>query len=263
MHRLKTQGLELAVEEFGSGQPLIFAHGLTSNRSWSRRQVGALADHYRVIVFDQRGHADSTPVHDAGLFDVHRMGEDISVIIDTLGIDQVIVGGESMGAATSLRFALSHPKRVNALIQCLPALSDEPNPGRQDVQAIGEGITEKGMAAFADENMRKEIASGVSPEHARAWADILRSHETASMALACQMVPEWTVYVSSKDLQRLTMPVLLVAFDGDLVHPLALAQRMERELPRATLKIVEPASLYLETPEMVAHLIDDFLREHR
>ncbi len=56
-HMLTPDGLTLTVEEAGAGLPLIFAHGLTSNRAQSRRQLFHLADRFHVIVFDQRGHA--------------------------------------------------------------------------------------------------------------------------------------------------------------------------------------------------------------
>ena len=59
-------GLELAVETFGDGPWLVFAHGLTGNRHGTRRQFAPLADRYRIVIYDQRGHCDSTPVTDPG-----------------------------------------------------------------------------------------------------------------------------------------------------------------------------------------------------
>ncbi len=259
IQRVKSDGLTLAVEERGQGQPLFFAHGLTSNRTQSLRQVGDLARDHRVIIFDQRGHAQSTPITDACLYDVQRMAGDITAILDTLGVREAVVGGESMGAATTLRFALNHPERVTKLCLCLPALSDELLPARADVHTIGEAMKSKGLPAFAEENMHNDIASGASPERARAWADVLRSHDVESMALACQVVPDWLVYQRKDELERLTMPVLIVAIDGDPVHPLTLAQRLAKQIPHARLHVVEPASRYFENPPLVGELIAGFL----
>ncbi len=261
-HRTLTapsDGLDLAVEVFGSGPPLLFAHGLSSNSRLSIRQVGALAGRFRVIVFDQRGHAGSTPVMDPRLYDVRRMAEDTTAVLDALGVSQAVVCGESMGAATSLRFALSHPERVTALVLCAPALSDEPNPMREDIKAIGRAIRADGLTAFVDQNIRNDIANGASPERANAWADVLRSHNGDSLAAACEGVADWTVYQSPKDLQRLTMPVLIIAFDGDAVHPLALAWRLAAQIPHAELCVVEPASRYFEQPGTVGELIGGFI----
>jgi pimeloyl-ACP methyl ester carboxylesterase len=255
---VKSDGLDLVVEEAGQGPALLFAHGLTGSRVQSIRQVGALADRFHVIVFDQRGHAQSSPVTDAPLYDVQRMAQDTTAILDALGVDKAIIAGESMGAATSLRFALNHPERVSALMLCLPALSDVPNPSIDDLAALGKAMQKMGLAAFAEFNMRNDIASGASPDRARQWADIIRSHDTASMSLACQVVPRWIVYHDKADLQRLTMPVQLIAIDGDPVHPLALSKRLEHEIPHAQLLIV-PATHYFEDPALLGRTCIDFL----
>lgn len=256
---VKSDGLDLAVEELGSGPALIFAHGLTSSGAQSIREVGALADRYHIIAFDQRGHAGSTPVTDPRLYDVHRMAEDITAILNTLGVDRAIVCGESMGAATSLRFALDHPERVTALLLCLPALSDEPNPARDTVKAIGDAIRKMGLSAFVDQNTRNDIANGAAPEQANAWADILRSHNEESLITACNTVPDWIVYNSSEELQRLAMPVLLIAVDGDPVHPLALAKSLAVQIPHAKLNTFEQRNHYFDNPDMVGDLIAGFL----
>lgn len=132
--RVASDGIELMVETFGDGPWLVFAHGLTGNRQGSRRQMTPLADRYRIAIYDQRGHGDSTPVMDPALYDLDRMAGDMAVVMDALGIDQAIVGGESMGAATTLRFAMRHPERVTALLLTAPAFSGLPTSRRPDHQ---------------------------------------------------------------------------------------------------------------------------------
>jgi len=55
--RVRSDGLELTVETAGDGTPLIFAHGLTSNRHRTIEQLAPLARDYTIIAFDQRGTA--------------------------------------------------------------------------------------------------------------------------------------------------------------------------------------------------------------
>ena len=135
--RIPTDGLELAVETFGDGPWLVFAHGLTGYRHGTRRQFAPLADRYRIVIYDQRGHGDSTPVTDPALYDLERMAGDMAAVMDALGIEQAIVGGESMGAATTLRFALRWPQRVRALLLTAPAFSDVPQPCRRSDRQHG------------------------------------------------------------------------------------------------------------------------------
>jgi pimeloyl-ACP methyl ester carboxylesterase len=56
---LEVNGVRLAVEESGSGEPLVLVHG-----SWASRQAWALveddlAQRFRVVSYDRRGHTDS------------------------------------------------------------------------------------------------------------------------------------------------------------------------------------------------------------
>jgi pimeloyl-ACP methyl ester carboxylesterase len=119
--RIETDGLHLAVQTHGRGPEVVFAHGLTANRSVIRRKLQPLARHYRVVSFDQRGHGDSAAVQDARLFALERMAADIGRVLDSLGLGSAVVGGESMGAATALAFALRNPGRVKALLLTAPA----------------------------------------------------------------------------------------------------------------------------------------------
>ncbi len=67
-----------------------------------------------------------------------------------LGIEQAIVGGESMGAATALVFATKQPKRVRHLLQIAPNAVDDPNPGRDMIVAVADFAAKYGRAAAAD-----------------------------------------------------------------------------------------------------------------
>jgi len=60
LERVRSDGLEIAVETFGEEPPIVFAHGLTGTRHGIRDQLAPLADLYRVVIYDQRGHCDST-----------------------------------------------------------------------------------------------------------------------------------------------------------------------------------------------------------
>jgi len=256
--RITSDGIELAVDEFGRGTPLIFAHGLTSNRAQSRRQMAPLADRHRVIIFDQRGHAESSPIADAALYDVRRMAGDMAAILDTLGVEQAIVGGESLGAGTALRFAVEWPQRVKALVLALPALSDEPLAARQTVKDFGPALRSLGMATFADRNEQEMLKSGATPRRAAEWKAVLRSHQAGSIALACDVVSDWIV-CTSDNLRHLDMPVLIIAVEGDPVHPSALAERLRATIPHARLVLLQSIAAYSEDPAIVGHICRDFL----
>lgn len=264
MEYIQSDGLKLAVETFGSGPPFIMAHGLTSNRDMSRRQLAILGDSYRVIIFDQRGHNESTAVTDPALYSPARMAADIGNILDAFGIERAIVAGESMGAATALTFALANPQRVKILLLTAPAFADEPNPAAKEIHAIGEAIAALGVDAFldiAEVRWREELKwPQAMIEHVRAMQS---SHNSASLAVACKTVINWQIFPDPTVISQLTMPVCILAWENDNLHPLGLAQRMAGMIPDAKLAVLPSLTEMFTDPSIIAAHYLRFLQDLR
>lgn len=245
-------GIELAVETFGAGPPLVFAHGLTSHSRMTRQELQPLAGRHRIVLFDQRGHGRSTPVTDPALYAPERMAGDLRAVLDALGIDTAVVGGESMGAATALSFALQHPQRVSTLLLTAPAFGDTPNPDRQRMLDMGRGLAALGMQGFLDSAAARQSSQlGWSPELIAIVADLFRSHDAASLAVALQTVPLWQPLADLSALAALQMPCGILAWEQDPVHPIELARRMAAAMPHATLMTMAPLpALFLDPPEV-------------
>lgn len=259
--RIASNGLELAVESFGAGPPLIFAHGLTGNRHFTRLQLAPLADQYRIVIYDQRGHCDSSPITDPTLYDPVQMAEDMTAVLDALGIEKAIVGGESMGAATTLLFALRHPERVEKLLLTAPAFGDEPNPATADIQQMGETIAQLGLERFLQQAaIRQRDELKWSPVVIERVGQMQGSHNTNSLALACQTVIKWQILHDLTALSTLNCPVCILAWPGDVLHPLSLAQRYAATLPNAVLEMLPPLPGLFENPQMVGEIYGRFLQ---
>jgi len=262
--RIPSDGLELAVEIFGDGPPLIFGHGLLSSRGFSRVQLGNLADRYRLILFDQRGHNDSSPVTDEAMYDSRRMAGDITAILDALDIQKAIVGGESMGAAVATQFALNSPERVEALLLTAPSFGDQLNSSAGDIRAMGHTIREDGLIAYLTTARERRLNEyGWPPEMVDYLHYLHGSHAGPSLAAACLAVIEWTLFPDLSVLGSLTMPACLVAWDGDPLHPLTLAERYAATLPDARLEELPSfVDLFLH-PEQVGEIYARFLTRER
>ncbi len=201
--------VNLVVERFGQGPPLIFAHGLTANRHVSRRQLASLSDRFQIIVFDQRGHGDSTPVEDPSLYAVEEMAEDIGAVMDALEIDRAIVGGESMGAATALAFAVREANRVEALLLTAPAFGDAPNSEVERFDAIAAAIESTGTEEFlavAQNTWRNDL--GWPPEAIDLVSVMFRSHRERSLVTAIRSVIRWIPFPDLRWRKAACRPVL-------------------------------------------------------
>jgi len=99
-------GIQLHLVENGnsSGRPILFIHGLSqSGLAWSRQLSSDLADDYRLVAMDLRGHGLSDKPRDA-YADSRLWADDVNAAIRTLGLDRPILCGWSYGPLVILDY---------------------------------------------------------------------------------------------------------------------------------------------------------------
>jgi proline iminopeptidase len=98
----------------GHGAPLVLCHGGPGLWDMFGTLAAPLAEHLRVIRWDQRGCGRSEL---RGPYSLARSVADLDAVRDGLGLgDRITVLGHSWGATLGLRYALDHPDRVAALV---------------------------------------------------------------------------------------------------------------------------------------------------
>ena len=260
IYRIPSDGLEIIAETCGQGPPLVFAHGLTGNRHVTLKRLASLAGMYQLVAYDQRGHNQSTSVTDPALYDVDRMAGDMAAVMDALDIPSAIVGGESMGAATTLAFALCWPQRIDKLLLTAPAFGDKPNQATEMIRDMGKAIAELGMETYlARAAVRQRDELGWPEAVIETVAALQGSHDSLSIAMACQTVIDWMPFPDLLRLARLIMPVCFIAWPDDPLHPLALAQRLATIFPNAHLETIPPLPDLFLHPERIGAIYGRFL----
>ncbi len=107
--------IELNYYDQGSGEPLVFIHGLGGNADSWRPQIEALANHCRVLAMDLRGHGQSGWRMDEPIT-IRAFAEDAIALIDSLGIDKAHLCGHSMGGMIALEIFVRRPHKIKSLI---------------------------------------------------------------------------------------------------------------------------------------------------
>lgn len=111
-------GHSLYVEECGNpqGKPVVFLHGGPGGGCTPEDRQFFDPEHYRIILFDQRGAGRSRPL--ASLVDntTWYLVEDIETLRKSLGVDQWVVFGGSWGSTLALAYAQKHTEHVSGLI---------------------------------------------------------------------------------------------------------------------------------------------------
>ena len=111
------QGRKLYYELHGQhpGPPFLLAMGIGGScRGWLPLQVPDLSKERRVLIFDARGVGQSDDP--GGAFSTADLADDLSSLLDALGLRRVDVLGAFLGGMTAQEFALRHPLRLDRLI---------------------------------------------------------------------------------------------------------------------------------------------------
>lgn len=161
--------------------------------------------------------------------------------------------GISMGAAIALRLACLHPARVAGLVLIRPAWGFDPAPANmapvRDIAGLLRRMPPaKARAAFAASPMGQRLAQEAPDNLASLLAYCDRPDATEFATVLADIAADGPG-ITPRDAAALRLPCLILANDGDLIHPLATAGQLAAAIPGARLAEVPPKSI---APE--AHL---------
>lgn len=148
---------------------VVFSHGATMDHRMFDAQVNAIAERYRVLTWDMRGHGRSRPLGNIGEGLLMRdLIEDLVALIDHLEYDKVILVGQSLGGHLAQDIVFFHPERVSALATIGASCStiEQPKLGR-----LALNLSPLMFKLWPEGNLREQIAknTAVTPE-AQAYA---------------------------------------------------------------------------------------------
>lgn len=224
--------VRLAIEEHGQGDPLLLLHGSLADRDQVLDMASCLTAKRRLVAYTARGQGDSS--RQAADHSLDSYVGDMASVANAITAAPLVVGGGSMGAAVALAFALRFPERVRALVQIGPAY-DEAGLAPA-VRALAEPaahlVSSGGFAA-----LREAIVTSGMPEASRSQlvAEVDRwegAFTPESFAARAEALVSWR---PASGLEKLDVPVLVVAWPDDDQHPLSIAQQYAEKLPNAEL----------------------------
>jgi pimeloyl-ACP methyl ester carboxylesterase len=161
MSELNVNGVKLHYELHGSGEPLALVHGSWADAVW-RFVVRGVAERFRVLVYDRRGHSRSERPEAQGSFD--EDGEDLAALLDALELAPAHVATNSGGGNIALRLATRRPEAFRSLTCHEPALF-----GVLEGDAEGEEMMQEFMGLAED--VAGRIAEGDHEGAARQFAE--------------------------------------------------------------------------------------------
>lgn len=119
-----SDGATLFYKDWGSGQPIVFSHGWPlSSDDWDNQLLFFVAQGYRVVAHDRRGHGRSTQTAEG--HDVDHYADDLAAVVEHLDLHDAIHVGHSTGGGEVVRYLARHGERraaKAALISAVPPL---------------------------------------------------------------------------------------------------------------------------------------------
>ena len=245
----------------GSGPPLVMITGYSATmEGWDRRFVDALAQHYRVVIFDNAG-VGRTQALPAPL-SIDAMADQTSALIATLGLGRADVLGWSMGSMIAQALAVLHPDQVRRLVLCAsyPGNGTTVRPSQQAIAALSSGSQQQAMAdlfppgqAAAQNTYLAAVSS--YPAAAAAPAAIVTAQGHA--------VDQWWAgqEPAGEQAAKIAVPTLIADGAADRLDPLANSRILARLIPGARLTLYPDAGHAFLFQDQAAFipLIESFL----
>ena len=256
------EGARIGYDESGEGLPIVMLHGFPHDRTLWAAQRMALAARARCLTPDLRGFGDSS-TH--GPFSMDQYADDVVALLDALGIPQAVVCGLSMGGYVALALWRRHPARVRAMILCDTRAEADSPEARSRREAQIALVRAQGTAALVEPLLTGMVGSETRaqrPEVLTALRTMMGRQSAAGVIGALQALRDRPD--SRPTLGTITVPVLVVVGDQDVLTPIADARRMAEALPpaaRVRLEVIAGAGHVpcVERPAAVTHALGDFL----
>lgn len=150
--RIHVNGVDIAYRFDGpaQGRVVLLSNSLMSNYDMWDWTVPALADRYRVLRYDMRGHGRSgtTP----GPYSMELLADDAAGLLDALGIESAHVAGLSMGGMVAQQLGARYPHKVLSLALCDSASEMPPRSMWEERLRIAR---EQGIAGLVDGTIKR------------------------------------------------------------------------------------------------------------
>jgi 3-oxoadipate enol-lactonase len=271
MPTLDVNGVTIAYEDTGppTGAPaaptIVFGHGLLFSGWMFRHQVAALSAHYRCVTVDWRGQG-ATPPTTGGSYAMDELYADAVALIEHLGTAPVHYVGLSMGGFVGQRIAA----RRGELLRSLTLL--DTSPDRETPRAAVEDVGMATIYRFSGIGLLKGPVKKImfgpgflkDPANRPVVDEFFdRIDRTDRAGLRHAIVAVATRKGVYAELDRITVPTLVVTGADDKPTPPKRARRIAERIPGARLEIVPDCghSSTVEQPDTVTRQITEFEAE--
>ena len=257
-----SQGVKVAYEIRGDGEPLALVHGLAYDRNGWGRFPDLLAQRFRVVLIDNRGVGESDEPE--GPYAVAQMAADVVAVLDDAGIERTNLFGVSLGGYIAQELALAYPERLAKLVLASTAPG---GPKAHPMPAAGLEAFGKYPTMERDAGLRLMVENSLGERGVRDLPGLVdeifayRLAHAPSLAAWQAQAYAGATFDSYDRIGAIQAPTLVVQGGADNVVDPRNAELLGELIPNARVEIVPERGhlLVWEDSERVAELVTEFL----
>jgi len=247
-------GRGIGYEESGSGNaaPIVFLHGVGSDKSVWRPQLAHFGKSRRAVALDYPGYGDSDPAPEGTTRDDYASA--LILAMHELGIDRAHICGLSLGGVVAIAIHHADEKRCASLI-----LADT-----FAIHPQGQAIYERAMTASEDLRVMAEarvdmlLAQPAPPRLRREVVETMARIDPAAYCVGAEAV--WLADQSERA-KQIRVPTLILVGDQDLITPPELSDELARLIQDAQMRVIKDAGHIsnLEQPAEFNQALEQFI----
>jgi pimeloyl-ACP methyl ester carboxylesterase len=252
MPTINARGIDLYYETQGQGETLVLLHnGLGCTRNFAQ-QVDELCKHFTVVAYDRDGYGRSARMVTLAKDWLDTSVDELSCLLDQLGIEKAHLCGVCVGGAIALLFATRSPERVRTIVAAGTCCYGE------------EGMASKALKLYPPpEELPPDWSRELENCHGRTyWREL---YAVFRRAIREENGYPFKGFDLRPILPNVKVPVMIIYGDHDQLFDIEQAVTMHELLERSGLSIL-PNCGHLpneEKPEDFNREILGFIRRHR
>jgi 3-oxoadipate enol-lactonase len=261
MPKVSVNGIALYYEVHGAGDPLLLIAGFACDHTIWSLVAPALALHFRVITFDNRGAGQSSSVEAS--ISVRQMAKDAAGLLDAIGVGPVHVAGHSMGGMIAQELALTHPDKVRSLL-LVSSCGRVDARGRAIIETWGALPRLVDVATMA-RLLLPWLHTNAFFETPGAVEQLVDQYVSYPFPPSAETIHGQSLAISSfgswSRLNELDCPTLVMLGEEDSLFPVEFSRQLVRGIRGAELVVLKKTGhgLLIESPDAVASAMLDFL----
>jgi len=248
---VSVDGVLLSILEAGTGDPVIFVHGVVTTSNIFRRYVNAYSPDYRGVAVDLRGYGDSDKPKSG--FTIDQFTKDLIGLADRLGFEKPVWVGVSMGGMIVQRLALDYPTRFRALV--LVSTTDGAMVLDKDIDTIGAA---RDYRTVSKHIILDSFPPGVDPALYQPLISKIPTWNATVLKEALRSMSQFDVHTR---LSQIDAPTLVMVGAKDDVATVAIAKGIVAEMRGGQLAEFNTGHFIMaEDPQGFGAVLGKFLR---